>query len=41
MCTTAGQNSARGGEAEMLFITTVHITKMCAWGGEDSGGHVL
>jgi hypothetical protein len=24
-----------------LFITAVPNTKMCAWGEEDSGGHVL
>jgi hypothetical protein len=25
----------------LLFITTVPNTKLCAWGEEDSGGHVL
>jgi hypothetical protein len=24
-----------------VFITTVPNTKLCAWGEEDSGGHVL
>jgi hypothetical protein len=24
-----------------VFITVVPNTKMCAWGEEDSGGHVL
>ena len=23
-----------------VFITAGHITKLCAWGEEDSGGHV-
>ena len=25
----------------LLFITAVPNTKLCAWGEEDSGGHVL
>ena len=25
----------------LLFITAVPNTKLCAWGVEDSGGHVL
>jgi hypothetical protein len=25
----------------LLFFTTVPNTKLCAWGEEDSGGHVL
>jgi hypothetical protein len=25
----------------LLFITAVPNTKQCAWGEEDSGGHVL
>jgi len=25
----------------LLFITAGPIKKLCAWGGEDSGGHVL
>jgi len=25
----------------LLFITTVPNTKLCAWGEEDSGGHVI
>jgi hypothetical protein len=25
----------------VLFITAVPNTKLCAWGEEDSGGHVL
>jgi hypothetical protein len=25
----------------LLFITAVPTTKLCAWGEEDSGGHVL
>jgi hypothetical protein len=27
--------------AGVVFITTVPNTKLCAWGEEDSGGHVL
>jgi hypothetical protein len=30
-----------GGGGLLLFITAVPITKLCAWGEEDSGGHVL
>jgi hypothetical protein len=26
-------------DSEMMFITAVPITKLCAWGEEDSGGH--
>ena len=26
---------------ECVFITAVPNTKLCAWGEEDSGGHVL
>jgi len=26
---------------ECVFITAGPITKLCAWGEEDSGGHVL
>ncbi len=26
---------------ELLFIAAVPNTKLCAWGEEDSGGHVL
>jgi hypothetical protein len=26
---------------KLLFITAVPNTKLCAWGEEDSGGHVL
>jgi hypothetical protein len=26
---------------ELLFISAVPNTKLCAWGEEDSGGHVL
>jgi hypothetical protein len=26
---------------ECVFITVVPKTKLCAWGEEDSGGHVL
>jgi hypothetical protein len=25
----------------VVFITAVSNTKLCAWGEEDSGGHVL
>jgi hypothetical protein len=28
-------------EPMLLFITAEHSTKLCAWGEEDSGGHVL
>ena len=31
----------RGSGACLLFITAVPNTKLCAWGEEDSGGHVL
>ena len=27
--------------SELLFITAVPNTKLCAWGEEDSGGYVL
>ena len=30
-----------GGGSLLLFITAVPNTKMCAWGEEDSGEHVL
>ena len=29
------------GKMKLLFITAVPNTKLCAWGEEDSGGHVL
>ena len=38
------QQQRRGGGASadmLLFITAVPNTKLCAWGEEDSGGHVL
>jgi hypothetical protein len=31
----------RRGGVLLLFITAVPNTKLCAWGEEDSGGHVL
>ena len=31
---------ARNGNNFLLFITAVPNTKLCAWGEEDSGGHV-
>jgi hypothetical protein len=33
-----GGHNFRGG---LLFITAVPNTKLCAWGEEDCGGHVL
>jgi hypothetical protein len=30
----------RRGGVLLLFITAVPNTKLCAWGEEDSGGHV-
>jgi hypothetical protein len=40
------RTSERGGEGDCVkghvcvFITAVPNTKLCAWGEEDSGGHV-
>ena len=34
------QSCARGGDC-VCFITAGPITKLCEWGEEESGGHVL
>jgi hypothetical protein len=38
-----GAQRASGGRVcvQLLFISAVPNTKLCAWGEEDSGGHVL
>jgi hypothetical protein len=35
------KNAAAAVEGVCVFITAVPNTKLCAWGEEDSGGHVL
>jgi hypothetical protein len=36
-----GTTTLANGTCVCVFITAVPNTKLCAWGEEDSGGHVL
>jgi hypothetical protein len=38
---TGGGGEKERERVELLFITAVPNTKLCAWGEEDSGGRVL